>query len=204
MKTLPTRVKSLDHNYIFTRIYELLDMSELHQNYYNSIYLCFFSQVGFPIGNSYQKSEIKSHDELSYSDVIILDEILNYSRLYQHVSRDINQYECLIIEQYLDRNTNPEVPDVWKHNIPSNLEYKHMDVSEMPILDLDTLKTNDLFLYDEFTKFIKKHANEYVKYVFQQLKNKYPAKYETITMQCDNIERLQELLLEAYLKKLFN
>jgi hypothetical protein len=79
-----------------------------------------------------------------------------------------------------------------------------MDVSEMPILDLETLKTNDLFLYDEFTKFIKKHANEYVKYVFQQLKNKYPAKYETITMQCDNIERLQELLLEAYLKKLFN
>jgi hypothetical protein len=199
MKSLPTKIKTLDHNFIYKRIYELLDVKELQNHFYENIYLCFFSQTGFPFENVYNKSDNKTFEDLKYGDVIVLEEIINYSRLYQHVSKDINQFQCLFIEQYLDRNPDPEVLDVWKNKVPEFIEYKTMNNSQMPIYSIAELKNKQELLLHDFTNFIMKHKNRYVQYLFQQFKIRFPEKHETITMQCDNIEKLNELLADEFI-----
>jgi hypothetical protein len=202
MKSLPTKVKTIDHNFIFKRIFELLDVKEIQNHFYENIYLCFFSQTGFPMENIYNKSDNKKFDDLKYGDVIVLEEIINYSRLYQHVPKDINQFQCIFIEQYLDRNPDPNISDVWINKIPEFIEYKTMNNSQMPVYSILELKNKQELLLNEFTNFIVKHKNKYVQYLFQQFKNKFPEKHETITMQCDSIEKLHELLSEEFLKTL--
>ena len=61
-----------------------------------------------------------------------------------------------------------------------------------------------LVLLDEFTNFILTHKSKYVQYLFQQFKIKFPEKYETITMHCDNIERLHELLSDEFINTLLH
>lgn len=199
MKTLPTKIKAIDHNFIYKRFFELLDINTLQKQFYDNIYLCFFSQTGFPFENVYQKSDNKKYDELLYGDVIVIDEIINYSRLYQHVSKDINVFQCIFIEQYLDRNPDPNIIDVWKNKIPDFIEYKTMTKSEMPIYSISELKNKEELLTTDFTQFIIKHKSKYVMFLFQELKNKYPDKHDTITTHCDNIEKLHELLSQEFL-----
>jgi hypothetical protein len=202
MKSLPTKVKTLDHNFIYRRIFELLPVNELQNSFYDNIYLCFFSQAGFPFENVYNKSDNKSYKDLKYGDVIVLEEVINYSRLYQHVSKDINNFECLFIEQYLDRNPDPNIEDVWKTQTPKNVEYKTMNNSGMTVYSIEELNLKQELLLDEFIKFIVKHKNQYTQYLFQHFKTKYPEKYETITMQCDNMDRLNEMICDEFLSKL--
>lgn len=202
MKSLPTKVKTLDHNFIYRRIFELLPVNELQNSFYNNIYLCFFSQAGFPLESVYIKSDNKSYKDLKYGDVIVLEEVINYSRLYQHVSKDINNFECLFIEQYLDRNPDPNIEDVWKTQTPKNVEYKTMNNSGMTVYSIEELNLKQELLLDEFIKFIVKHKNQYTQYLFQHFKTKYPEKYETITMQCDNMDRLNEMICDEFLSKL--
>jgi hypothetical protein len=202
MKSLPTKVKTLDHNFIYRRIFELLPVNELQNSFYDNIYLCFFSQAGFPFENVYNKSDNKSYKDLKYGDVIVLEEVINYSRLYQHVSKDINNFECLFIEQYLDRNPDPNIEDVWKTQNPKNVEYKTMNNSGMTVYSIEELNLKQELLLDEFIKFIVKHKNQYTQYLFQHFKTKYPEKYETITMQCDNMDRLNEMICDEFLSKL--
>ena len=204
MKSLPTKVKALDHNFIYKRIFELLDVKELQNHFYENIYLCFFSQTGFPFETIYNKSDNMKFDDLKYGDVIVIDEIVNYSRLYQHVSKDINNFQCIFIEQYLDRNSDPNVLDVWKNNIPELIEYKTMNASHMPIYSISILKDKQELLLNDFTLFIVKHKSKYIQYLFQQFKIKFPEKHETITMQCDNIEKLHELLSNEFLNALLD
>ena len=202
MKSLPTKVKTLDHNFIYRRIFELLPVNELQNSFYNNIYLCFFSQAGFPLESVYIKSDNKSYKDLKYGDVIVLEEVINYSRLYQHVSKDINNFECLFIEQYLDRNPDPNIEDVWKTQTPKNVEYKTMNNSGMTVYSIEELNLKQELLLDEFIKFIVKHKNQYTQYLFQHFKTKYPEKYETITMQCDNMDMLNEMICDEFLSKL--
>ena len=202
MKSLPTKVKTLDHNFIYRRIFELLPVTELQNSFYNNIYLCFFSQAGFPLESVYTKSDNKSYKDLKYGDVIVLEEVINYSRLYQHVSKDINNFECLFIDQYLDRNPDPNIEDIWKTQIPKNVEYKTMNNSGMTVYSIEELNLKQELLLDEFIKFIVKHKNQYAQYLFQHFKTKYPEKYETITMQCDNMDRLNEMICDEFLSKL--
>ena len=202
MKSLPTKVKTLAHNFIYRRIFELLPVRELQNSFYNNIYLCYFSQAGFPLENVYNKSDNKSYKELKYGDVIILEEVINYSRLYQHVSKDINNFECLFIEQYLDRNPDPNIEDVWKTQTPKNVEYKPMNNSGMTVYSIEQLNLKQELLLDDFIKFIVKHKNQYAQYLFQHFKTKYPEKYETITMQCDNMDRLNEMICDEFLSTL--
>jgi len=199
MKSLPTKTKPIDHNFIFKRFYELLDICALQKQFYDNIYLCFFSQTGFPFENIYQKSDDKKYSDLVYGDVIVIDEIVNYSRLYQHVSKDISLFECIFIEQYLERNPDPNVIDVWKNKIPNFIEYKIMEKSEMPIYSLRELKKKEELLTNDFMHFIIKNKSKYIMYLFQELKNKYPDKHDTIVTNCDNIEKLHELLFEEFL-----
>jgi len=202
MKSLPTKVKTLDHNFIYRRIFELLPVRELQNSFYNNIYLCYFSQAGFPLENVYNKSDNKSYKDLKYGDVIVIEEVINYSRLYQHVSKDINNFECLFIEQYLDRNPDPNIEDVWKTQTPKNVEYKPMNNSGMTVYSIEQLNLKQELLLDEFIKFIVKHKNQYAQYLFQHFKTKYPEKYETITMQCDNMDRLNEMICDEFLSTL--
>ena len=202
MKSLPTKVKTLDHNFIYRRIFELLPVTELQNSFYNNIYLCFFSQAGFPLESVYTKSDNKSYKDLKYGDVIVLEEVINYSRLYQHVSKDINNFECLFIDQYLDRNPDPNIEDIWKTQIPKNVEYKTMNNSGMTVYSIEELNLKQELLLDEFIKFIVKHKNQYAQYLFQHFKTKYPEKYETMTMQCDNMDRLNEMICDEFLSKL--
>ena len=204
MKSLPTKIKALDHNFIFKRIFELLDVKELQHHFYENTYLSFFSQTGFPFENVYNKSDNKTFDDLKNGDVIVIEEIINYSRLYQHVSKDINNFQCLFIEQYLDRTSDPNISDIWKNKIPAIIEYKTMNNSQMPVYSILELKNKQELLLNDFIDFIKKNTIKYIQFLFQQFKNKYPEKHETITMQCDNIEKLNQLLIDEFLDTLLH
>jgi hypothetical protein len=204
MKSLPTKIKPIDHNFVYKRVFELLDVNTLQTQFYENIYLCFFSQTGFPFETIYDKSDNKKYEELKNGDVIVLEEIINYSRLYQHVSKDISQFECIFIEQYLDRNSDPNVLDIWKNKIPEFLEYKTMDKSQMTIYSISELQNKQELLLNEFTNFIVKHKSKYIQYIFQDLRTKFPEKYEAINTHCDNIEKLHELLFEQFFNTLFN
>lgn len=201
MKTFPTKVKTLDCQFIYRRIFELLNIEDIQQHFYENIYTCFFSQIGFPFENVYTKSDNKNYSDLKYGDVIILDEIVNYSKLYQHVSKDISVFEYIFIEQYLDRNPDPNIADVWKNKIPINLEYKIMNKTSMPIYNYSDLKNKDENLFNEFTQFIHKHKSDYIQYIFLHFKSIYPEKYETITLQCDDISKLNEMIWEEYFNR---
>ena len=201
MKTLPTKVKTLNYQFIYKRIFELLNMEEIQDHFYGNIYTCFFSQVGFPFENIYKRSDNKNYSDLKYGDVIIMDEIVNYSKLYQHVSKDINLFEFIFIEQYIDRDPDPTIVDVWKNKIPINIEYKTMNKTLMHIYNYSDLKNKDENLFYEFIQFIRKNKTQYIQYVFQYFKSLYPEKYETITMQCDDISKLNEMIWEEYCNK---
>jgi hypothetical protein len=54
-----------------------------------------------------------------------------------------------------------------------------------------------------FTNFIVKHKSKYIQFIFQDLRTKFPEKYEAINMHCDNIDKLHELLCEQFLTTLF-
>ena len=115
MKSLPTKIKALDHNFIFKRIFELLDVKELQHHFYENTYLSFFSQTGFPFENVYNKSDNKTFDDLKNGDVIVIEEIINYSRLYQHVSKDINNFQCLFIDYFTElANSIPSFSKIFR------------------------------------------------------------------------------------------
>jgi hypothetical protein len=72
----------------------------------------------------------------------------------------------------------------------------------MTVYSIEELNLKQELLLDEFIKFIVKHKNQYTQYLFQHFKTKYPEKYETITMQCDNMDRLNEMICDEFLSKL--
>jgi hypothetical protein len=177
----PVKVRSdLTPDFLRKRIPEILgiEYTNIYRDFYNSIYHHFFSHVGYPVKEVFPLNT--PHDKLKLGDVITIEEVGNYSRLYQKTNTDIG---FLILEQSLDTTTNPDL-NVWKTIIksyPSQLEiyYKNSDVEG--VLKLDDLKKEDAHLYHHFKEFIDTHKQMFA----QCLIDKLPKEKAKVIHECN-------------------
>ena len=165
----PVRVRAdLTPEFLRHRIPEILGQetySSFCQDFYHSLYHHFFSNVGYPIKDVFPVGT--NHNELKLGDVITIEEVANYSRLYQRAPND-NGF--LIVEQILD-TSNPEI-NVWKTLIkkqPSKMEVYYKDCSAEGVLTLSDLQKEDFHLYHNFKEFIDGHKLIFVNCLLDKL-----------------------------------
>ena len=165
----PVKVRNdLTPAYLRRRIPEILDIeySNICSDFYNSIYHHFFSHVGYPVKEVFSIGT--AHEDLNLGDVITVEEVANYSRLYQKTNTDLG---FIILEQSLDTTSNPEV-NVWKTIIKSNppkLEIYYKNSSPEGVLKLDDLKREDVHLYHHFKEFIDTHRQIFAECLIDKL-----------------------------------
>jgi len=153
----PVKVRNdLTPSFLRRRIPELLDLEYLTicRDFYCSLYHYFFSHVGYPVKEVYPLHT--QHDTLKLGDVITIEEIGHYSRLYQKTNTDIG---FLILEQNLDTTSSNDV-NVWKTIIksyPPKMEIYYKNSNDEGVLKLDHLKKEDVHLYGHFKEFIDTH-----------------------------------------------
>lgn len=161
---IPNKVRSdLTPEFISKRIPEILGEKQYHdfkENYYKFIFKYYMTEVGFPIRDVYPNHT--NHNKLSIGDVIVIDEVANYSRLYQRVP---NQYGFLILEQVADTLSNSELI-IWKtkiNNYPQTIEkVGNYEYEGEIIMGLNTLKNNDIHLYNHFERFLNNQKFFYI------------------------------------------
>ena len=165
----PVRVRpDLTPSYLRTRIPEILGIvyGDLCLDFYNSLYHHFFSTVGYPVKQVHPLGT--NHETLGLGDAITIEEVANYSRLYQKAPTSTG---FLILEQALDTVSNPDV-NVWKTIIrakPSKMEAYYKDCSAEGVLTLDELKKEDEHLYHHFKEFIDTHKQIFAECLIDKL-----------------------------------
>jgi len=199
----PTRVRAeLTPEYLRNRIPELMG-SEKHvalcNLFYESIFHHFFSSVGYPVKTLYPKGGAH-HADLKVGDAITIEEVGLYSRIYQRVP---NEHGFLILEQYLDINSDKDV-DIWKSqikNYPITMETINMNYSKVGILSLDGLKIEDPHLHVHFCKFLDFHKKIFADILLDNLpKDKAKVIRESSTDTPGTIQALWE----DFVKKMNN
>ena len=153
---IPTKVRAeLTPDFISKRIPEILGAQkylEFQVNYYKYIYTWFMTTVGYPIRDVY--TEKVPHDKLSIGDVIVIEEVGNYGRLYQCVPNDDG---FLILEQVADSNSHPDIV-IWKtviKGVPNHIVNvgKYEAHGEI-IYNLKTLEYLETHLYRYFKNYL--------------------------------------------------
>lgn len=188
---LTAKKPELSPDFIAKRLKELIgnNFNEVKKNFYNNIYIHFFQHTGLPIQEIYNKDKV--HEEMLVGDVIAIDEIGHYSRLYQKVPKNLDNREFLIIEQWLD--TTPVDKNIWCHIIPKKIDMltqiNNIDNSDF-VLDLNNLLKNDEYLYNHFLNYLEKHNRLYVDYLLSFI---MVEKVEIIKRQCIKWDKLVEL-----------
>ena len=161
---IPNKTRSdLTPEFILKRIPEIIGTEkyrEFQENYYKYIYTWFMTEVGFPIRDVY--TERVPHDELSIGDVIVIEEVGNYSRLYQRVP---NHNGFLILEQFADRVSNKEMV-IWNtqiRRIPNPIENvgEYEDLGHI-IYNLNDLETNETYLCGYFRNYLNNQKAYYI------------------------------------------
>ena len=191
MALISSKKTELSPDFIAKRLKELIgdNLNEVRKNFYNNVYIHFFQHAGLPIQQIYPKEKV--HEEMTHGDVIPIDEIGHYSRLYQKVPKNVDIREFLIIEQWLD--TSPTDKNIWCHIIPNNIstttQFNKIENSNF-ILDLNNLFENDEYLYTNFYNYLEKHNRIYVDYLLSFIN---PEKVEIIRKQCIKWDKLVEL-----------
>ena len=168
---IPNKVRNdLTPDFISKRISEIIGIEEylkFQQNYYKYIYVSFMSEVGFPIRDVY--TDKVPHEVLKIGDVIVIEEIGNYSRIYQRVP---NSYGFLILEQFADKHSNPEMI-IWKTRIsqvPPPVENVgiYVGAGEL-IMGLNILEINDQHLHRYFINYLNNQKRYYVDNLLNRL-----------------------------------
>jgi hypothetical protein len=191
MTLITSKKTELSPDFIAKRLKELIgnNFNEVKKNFYNNIYIHFFQHTGLPIQEIYNKDKV--HEDMLVGDVIAIDEIGHYSRLYQKVPKILDNREFLIIEQWLD--TTPVDKNIWCHIVPKNISvtthFNKLEDSNF-ILDLNSLYENDQYLYNHFLNYLEKHNRLYVDYLLSFIINE---KVEIIKKQCIKWDKLVEL-----------
>lgn len=191
MSIVQSKKPELSPDFIAKRLKELIgdDFSNVKKKFYDNVYIQFFQHTGLPIQQIYPKDKV--HEEMLNGDVIAIDEIGHYSRLYQKVPKNVDIREFLILEQWLD--TTPVDKNIWCHIIPKNIpmttQINNIDNSDF-VLDLNSLLENDEYLYNHFLNYLEKHSKLYVDYLLSFI---MAEKVEIIKRQCIKWDKLVEL-----------
>ena len=183
--------------FVYTRIIDILrseTLEEFYRNYYYQIYTHYFNQVGYPIGRVYEKHSVK-HEDLSIGDVIIMEEVGHYSRLYQKIPNN----NFLIIEQKLEE-ASPE--NVWRHIISKQIQnfyfiMDHKIDSIEYIYSVHRLKGDDIHLYNHFLNYIDRHKKDLLDSVLKILPQE---KAELIQKSCIDIDGLIHIIYGEFMK----
>ena len=191
MTLVPSKKPELSPDFIAKRLKELIghDFTQVKKKFYNNVYIHFFQHTGLPIKEIYPKDKV--HEEMLDGDVIPIDEIGHYSRLYQKVPKNVDIREFVILEQWLD--TTPVDKNIWCHIVPKNIplttKINNVDNSDF-VLDLNSLLENDEYLYNHFFNYLEKHSKLYVDYLLSFI---LVEKVEIIKKQCIKWDKLVEL-----------
>jgi hypothetical protein len=191
MSIVQSKKPELSPDFIAKRLKELIgdDFRQVMKKFYDNVYIQFFQHTGLPIQQIYPKDKV--HEEMLNGDVIAMDEIGHYSRLYQKVPKNVDIREFLILEQWLD--TTPVDKNIWCHIIPKNIpmttQINNIDNSDF-VLDLNSLLENDEYLYNHFLNYLEKHSKLYVDYLLSFI---MAEKVEIIKRQCIKWDKLVEL-----------
>ena len=191
MSLVQSKKPELSPDFIAKRLKELIgdDFSNVKKKFYDNVYIQFFQHTGLPIQQIYPKDKV--HEEMLNGDVIAIDEIGHYSRLYQKVPKNVDIREFLILEQWLD--TTPVDKNIWCHIVPKNIpmitQINNIDNSDF-VLDLNSLLENDEYLYNHFLNYLEKHSKLYVDYLLSFI---MAEKVEIIKKQCIKWDKLVEL-----------
>ena len=191
MSIVQSKKPELSPDFIAKRLKELIgdDFSNVKKKFYDNVYIQFFQHTGLPIQQIYPKDKV--HEEMLNGDVIAIDEIGHYSRLYQKVPKNVDIREFLILEQWLD--TTPVDKNIWCHIIPKNIpmttQINNIDNSDF-VLDFNSLLENDEYLYNHFLNYLEKHSKLYVDYLLSFI---MAEKVEIIKRQCIKWDKLVEL-----------
>ena len=165
----PVKVRNdLNPTFLRHRIPEILGLEYLNicRDFYNSIYHYFCSNLGYPIKRVFPRET--DHTTLEVGDVISLEEVGNYSRLYQKNKTNIG---FLIIEQSLDTTSNPEL-NIWKtiiKNYPQKLEAYQKNTNNEGVLKLQDFKKEDEHVYNHFKLFLDTHNKLFAEYLINNL-----------------------------------
>ena len=191
MSIVQSKKPELSPDFIAKRLKELIgdDFSNVKKKFYDNVYIQFFQHTGLPIQQIYPKDKV--HEEMLNGDVIAIDEIGHYSRLYQKVPKNVDIREFLILEQWLD--TTPVDKNIWCHIVPKNIpmitQINNIDNSDF-VIDLNSLLENDEYLYNHFLNYLEKHSKLYVDYLLSFI---MAEKVEIIKKQCIKWDKLVEL-----------
>ena len=191
MSIVQSKKPELSPDFIAKRLKELIgdDFRQVMKKFYDNVYIQFFQHTGLPIQQIYPKDKV--HEEMLNGDVIAIDEIGHYSRLYQKVPKNVNIREFLILEQWLD--TTPVDKNIWCHIVPKNIpmitQINNIDNSDF-VLDLNSLLENDEYLYNHFLNYLEQHSKLYVDYLLSFI---MAEKVEIIKKQCIKWDKLVEL-----------
>ena len=191
MSIVQSKKPELSPDFIAKRLKELIgdDFSNVKKKFYDNVYIQFFQHTGLPIQQIYPKDKV--HEEMLNGDVIAIDEIGHYSRLYQKVPKNVDIREFLIMEQWLD--TTPVDKNIWCHIIPKNIpmttQINNIDNSDF-VLDFNSLLENDEYIYNHFLNYLEKHSKLYVDYLLSFI---MAEKVEIIKRQCIKWDKLVEL-----------
>lgn len=191
MSIVQSKKPELSPDFIAKRLKELIgdDFRQVMKKFYDNVYIQFFQHTGLPIQQIYPKDKV--HEEMLNGDVIAIDEIGHYSRLYQKVPKSVDIREFLILEQWLD--TTPVDKNIWCHIVPKNIpittQINNIDNSDF-VLDFNSLLENDEYLYNHFLNYLEKHSKLYVDYLLSFI---MAEKVEIIKRQCIKWDKLVEL-----------
>lgn len=151
--------------YVLGRIREILTSQKLQalfHTFYVRRYVWYCEHMGFPITRTFTKQDDVTLDLLQCGDAVVMEELLNYSRIYQKTTDYFNSRGFLIYEQYIPRDSSN---NLWR-NISSQgpiMEsyedylkrwglFESTDCTQIPIFNLETLEQNEPDIYSGFAK----------------------------------------------------
>jgi hypothetical protein len=205
----PVRVSSqtssheptLSPSFVVVRIKEILSPEKYYgilRNFYIRRYLWYCEHVGFPIQQTFEKN---TATQMSYGDVIVLEEVLDYGRVYQKTTNYFNHKGFLVYEQYFHSDSG-----LWRNTVisPSRMEEYATAVGScdfyldatVPLYCLQKLRNEDSDLYAGFIADLELYKT----YLLDTVLLNLPAeKRERIRAGCSELGSLTALLWKELL-----
>jgi len=192
---------ALSPSFVVIRIKEILSPEKYYgilRNFYIRRYLWYCEHVGFPIQKTFEKNTATG---LNYGDVIVLEEVLDYGRVYQKTTNYFNHKGFLVYEQHLHSTLG-----LWRNTVisPSRMEEYATAIGScdfaldatVPLYCLEKLRSEDADLYAGFTADLELYKT----YLLDTVLLNLPAeKRESIRAGCAELGSLTALLWKEFL-----
>ena len=190
----------LSPSFVVVRIKEILTPDkyrDILHNFYIHRYLWYCEHVGFPIQTTFDKQTAAG---LNYGDVVVLEEVLDYGRVYQKTTNYFQRKGFLVYEQWLDatmglwRNTVTAPPTMEDHAKAIGGCDLSLDAT-VPLYNLQRLRGEESDLYAGLMADLEKYKSYLLDTVLLHLPTD---KRERIRAGCE-LASLTELLWKEFL-----